>query len=105
MSETIDNPSGAISGTPSDKFLLAMRETGDWHEACDQAGITLAESERFCESRPYHRAVVDLQLEYIEDTLHVATKALIEKLIKNKEIKLANLRAQAYADYEASHND
>lgn len=112
MSETTDNPSGAISGTlsgvisntPSDNFLLAMRETGDWHEACVQAGITLAESESLCENRAYHKAVIELQLEYIEETLDITTRKLIDDLTENKENQLANLRVQAYADYETSHN-
>ena len=95
---------GELIDVRPDRFLRAMRETGDWTEACKQAGMTDAEVESLCAKNPkFDLAQVECQLEFIEDRL---LRVMTEGVAKVKTIydrRITETRDQAMEAYRNRH--
>lgn len=87
-----------------DRFLRAMRDTGDWAKACEQAKLSTEEAEKLCSDNPkFDLASVECQLEFIEDQMVQQTEAAIALTRQKRDAKLAELRDKAMTDFRARH--
>ena len=85
-----------------DQFLRAMRDTADWIASCKAANLTMQEVEDLCKtSAKFDLSVVECQLQYHEEKIIEATEAAFEKARADRATKIADLRRQAMAAYEA----
>lgn len=94
---------GEVVDVRPDRFLRAMRDTGDWVKSCEQAGLTTAEVEELCRNPKYDLAVVECQIEHHEDQLIQATEKVIEQARAQRAERVRLLREQAMADFRARH--
>ena len=95
---------GDIIDARPDRFLRAMRETGDWDKACEQSGMTTAEIEEICrENSKYDLAIIECQLEFVEEQMIEATEKIIEKARQQRTLRLAQLRETSLADFHTRH--
>ena len=86
-----------------DRFLRAMRDSGDWNGACAAAGLTSEEACELCKNPKFDLATVECQLEYHEEQIIEATEAAIEQARADRAARIQTLREQAYADFKARH--
>ena len=84
---------GDVVDVRPDRFLREMREHGDWNEACQRSGMTLAELNDLCRSNiKFDRSFVECHLEYLE-----------EKAQAEMHRRLVAARTFAYKRLEARH--
>ena len=66
----LEDKMGEVVDVRPDRFLRAMRDTGDFGKAAEAAGLAVEEAEELCKTNPkYDLAVIDCHLEWLEDRL------------------------------------
>ena len=87
-----------------DRFLRAMRETGCWADAAKAAGMSTEEVEQTCAENPkFELSAIECQLEFIDEQLIRTCEKEIEKLWRNKNLKMIRLRETAHAQFRDRH--
>lgn len=75
-----------------DRFLRAMRESGDFAGAAECAGFTVPDAEELCRDTPkFDLAVIECHLEFLEEQLEAQKQ---EKLRKLREAHMVGYRAR-----------
>lgn len=89
-----------------DRFLRAMRDTGDWIASAEAAHLRLQDVEQLCKENPkFDLAVVECQLEYHEEKIIEATEAAFDKARADRVTKIRELREQAMRAYNKRHGE
>lgn len=94
---------GDVVDVRPDRFLRAMRDTGDWAKSCEQANLTSDEVSALCGNPKYDLAVVECQLEHHEERLIEATEKVIEQARAQRQERINTLREQAMAGFRSRH--
>lgn len=83
-----------------DRFLRAMRDSGDWIGSCQAAGLTSAEAEALCQENPkFDLSLVECQLEYHEEKIIEATEKAFDTVRAERAQEIQGLREQAMRAY------
>lgn len=87
-----------------DRFLRAMRDTGDWAASLKASGMSQTEAASLCrEDRTFDQSVIECQLEYWDEHLTKTVNCAIAKLQGHKETSLQAMRKQAYTALNQRH--
>lgn len=87
-----------------DRFLRAMRETGDWHASCRAAGMNSGEVANLCLTNiKFDRAMVESLKEFYEEQAIEKREAAIKVAQGRFEQNMAQVIAQIEADFQARH--
>lgn len=88
------------------RFLRVMRDTGNWNEACEKAGLSTEEVEALCaENSKFDLSWVECQLQYHEEKIIEATEAAIDSARLNRETRIADLRKNALEEWRKRHSE
>ena len=94
---------GDVIDVRPDRFLRAIRDTGDWDVACERSGLTTAEVEELCRDPKYDLALVECHLEHHEERIVQASEKVIEQARAHRSERVRLLREQALAHYRDRH--
>lgn len=87
-----------------DRFLRAMRETGNWTLSCAKSGLTSQEANDLCMTNAkYDLATIECQLQFIEEQMIEATEAVITKTREDRQQRIDELRKSAMVDHKVRH--
>ena len=98
-----DKMSADVVDMRPDRFLRAMRDTGNWAKACEAAGLTSEEVSKLCENPKFDLASVECQLEYHEEQIIETTEAAIAGARADRVTAIRVLRETAIEQYRARH--
>ncbi len=76
-----------------ERFLRAMRETGDWNASCKAAGLESADAANLCNTNAqFDRSMVECLMEYLEEKTIAEREAAIMAASANLDaaIKVAH---------------
>ncbi len=95
---------GEVIDARPDRFLREIREHGDWVRAIDRAGMASEEIESLCASnRGFDLAVVECQLQYVEETLTGTVEKAIADLRAARITKLAKIKETTMREFFKRH--
>ena len=87
-----------------ERFLRAMRETGDWNAACKAAGIESSEAANLCNTNAqFDRSMVECLMEHLEEKTIVEREATIAAAHGFFVKKIGIMRDKLEADFNERH--
>ena len=84
-----------------DRFLRAMRETGNWIAACEQSGLDSNEIEKLCrKDEKFDLAQLECQLQYHEEQIIEATEQAIKQAREQRRARIQKMREDALEEFK-----